>query len=165
MQRRAASRSSVQERGLDDFAAGREDKFEAGAVLDIGHHRPVVVVGGGDFGQRCRDGDAVEVDVGLARGAARVAEDAERDALPAFGMDGAGQERAPLQLLSVLGGFWETGKANTEGEMARGDDRGIADGIGAFVDREGNGGAVRPWRMVVAVDDGVRVAGEMLRRQ
>ena len=77
---------------LDRFFPGREDEFEFGTVPDIGADRPGRAVHGMDRGQVGRQDQAVEVEVGLVPVAAAPREDAEGEAPPGLGMDGAIEE-------------------------------------------------------------------------
>ena len=126
----------VEERGLDSLFAGGEHQFEVGAGMDVGAHRPGAALDGLDRWQPNREGEPVEVEVGGVEAAEAIPENAEGEAAPVLGMEGAVEEGLPLHRLAVEG--------HRQRAVARGGGDGTLDRDEALVGHKRNGGAVGP---------------------
>ena len=133
-----------QERGLHGLLARGQHQLQVGAGEDVGEDGPGAAPDGLDRRQADGQREAVEVEVGPLEAAQRVVEDAEGDAAPALGMEGAVEEGLALHCLAVEG--------DAEGAVERGAGEGVADGGEVFLRDEGNRGAVREGG--VALEDG-----------
>ena len=109
----------VQEGGLHDLLPGGEDKFEPGAVVDIGADGPGVVVDGLHSRHTGRDGDAVEVDGRIVVGGVTVSEDAEDEAVPPLDMDCAVQEGLSRECVSARDGAGDAFEEDRQRECWR----------------------------------------------
>ena len=144
-----------EKRVLHGFPARRQQKFEAGAVQDVGADGPDAAMNGLDRGQADGHGQPGEVEVGLDVAAAAVPVDAEDEAVPALGMDGAVEEGLAFKRLAF--------ERDRQRVVARcTGDRG-ADHFRGYRGLELHGGAGWIGRAVVVPDLGVAPAHEVFR--
>ena len=93
----------VEKRGLHGFLSSRQHQFQFGTGADIGADRPGPAIQGDDVRQAHRQGEPMEVEVGIVVTPAAVLEGAEHDAAPGLGMDSAVEEGAAVHGLAVEG--------------------------------------------------------------
>ena len=156
----------VEEGVLDRLLPGRQHQLQTGAVADIGPHGPGRAVNRFDRGQADRQGDPEDVEVGVVVAGMAVAEDAEGEAAPRLGMDGAVEEGAAGQRFLAGGvGFGAVLEDDRQRVMPGGVLRGAADRGGGLGRLERNRRSVRKRRGLVAMDRGIGVAQKVLRRQ
>ena len=153
----------LQEIVLDGFLPGRQHQLEIGAVADIGADRPGAAMDGLDRGESHRQGQAVEVEVGVVVAAMAVAEDAEGEAAPGLGMDRAVEKGPAVELLSARLGGRKLLKEDRQRVMPGGILGRIADRGGGFGGLERYRRPVRKRRPVVGMNFGLGLAQEMFR--
>ena len=129
--------------------------------MDVGADGPDAAMNGFHRGQPRGHGEPEEVQVELEGTAPAVPEDAEHEAVPGLGMDGAVEEGAAFE--SDRFGPWNALEDHRQRVVARRVGDGCVDRIGGFGGAEPHGSAGRMRRGVVVADLGVALAGEVFR--
>ena len=159
----------LQEIVLDGLLPGRQHQLEIGAIADIGADRPGAAVDGLDRGESHRQGQAVEVEIGVVVAAMAVAEDPEGEAAPGLGMDRAVEKGPAVELFAddvrLVGGLGRRVALEEYRQrvMPGGIPGGVPDRGRVLARLERDRRAVRKWRPVVGMDFGLGFAQEMFR--